>query len=130
MATTIKEKNKTLSILIVEDEAVSALWMKSELERDDYAHCHLVATGEAAINSVRNNRPDIILMDIKLAGEISGAEAAVTIANDPTIGIIVVSGYLDDQAREQLEPIPQLMTLTKPVGINEIKEGISRLRKQ
>ncbi|HNY12905.1 MAG TPA: response regulator, partial [Candidatus Wallbacteria bacterium] len=68
--------DKTISVLIVEDEAFSALYLEDALSIAGYTICDTVATGEGAVAIAENKTPDIILMDIRLAGEIDGIEAA------------------------------------------------------
>jgi CheY-like chemotaxis protein len=63
-------------LLIVEDEAITALEMQKILESWDYDILSVVSTGEAAIEEVKNSQPDLILMDIILKGEMDGVEAA------------------------------------------------------
>jgi hypothetical protein len=60
------------SILIVEDEAIVAADLADKLERAGYAIAGTLSRGEQAVRMVRQNRPDLILMDIRLAGPLDG----------------------------------------------------------
>ena len=53
-------------VLIVEDEAITALEMQKILESWNYDICSIVSTGEDAIKVAKNSQPDLILMDIIL----------------------------------------------------------------
>jgi CheY-like chemotaxis protein len=65
-----------LNILIVEDEILVATDIEESLESLGYSVQNAVASGQAAIDEVEKNLPDIILMDIVLKGEMTGIEAA------------------------------------------------------
>ncbi len=66
-------------ILIVEDEFISAEYLKELLEKDNYEVVDIVDNGIEAIEKCKTLKPDIVLMDIMLNGQMSGCEAAVEI---------------------------------------------------
>jgi len=59
----VKRKTK---ILIAEDEAIFALSMQRALTRSGYDVCELVSTGEKAVERVRLEKPDLVIMDVFL----------------------------------------------------------------
>lgn len=97
------------SILIVEDEAVSALDLSKILENLGYQVAGIVSTGEKAITAADEKQPDLILMDIHLAGKISGIEAAATILQKYPIPIIYVTAYSEPELVREAK-------LTRPYG--------------
>ncbi len=72
----MKKKN---SIFIVEDDLLSAEYLKEILIKEDYDVLDIVDNGEEAIQRCKILQPDILLMDIMLKGRMSGSEAAVEI---------------------------------------------------
>ena len=66
-----------LQILLVEDEAISALALKRLVARLGHEICAMTAMAEDAIKLAGEILPDIILMDIRLAGEMDGITAAL-----------------------------------------------------
>ena len=68
-------------ILVVEDESIVAMDIEEQLLGLGYQVSGLVASGEEAIQSATSQRPDLVLMDIMLEGEIDGIKAAETICN-------------------------------------------------
>jgi len=82
-------------ILIVEDEIITALELKSILERNGYEIAGSVMTGEEAIQETSARRPQLIIMDIGLIGEIDGADAAAYILQRYHIPIIFLTGNTD-----------------------------------
>ena len=114
----MKEKIK---ILIAEDEVIVAQWMKIELEDVGYEVFDFVTTGEKAITSALENKPDIILLDINLSGEIDGIDAAEKITDSLSIPIIFMTGYNESSILERAQKINPVGYLEKPVEIYNIK---------
>jgi PAS domain S-box-containing protein len=85
------------SILIVEDEIVSAMDMQSTLTNLGYHVAGVVASGEQAIAMVDEKEPDLILMDIRLGGKLSGIEAAEQILLTHNIPIIYLTAYSESE---------------------------------
>lgn len=97
------------SILIVEDEAVSALDLSNILKNLGYQVAGIVSSGEKAIAAVDARQPDLILMDIHLAGRMTGIEAAVKILRNHALPIIYLTAHSEpDIVREA--------TITRPYG--------------
>ena len=80
-------------IMIVEDEAITGLSMRKTLEDADYevAGGKVFASAEEALEATKELRPDLILMDIVLQGEIDGIMAAKKIQEKLHIPIIYVT---------------------------------------
>ncbi|MDI6402521.1 response regulator [Balneolaceae bacterium ANBcel3] len=104
-----------LKILLVEDEVLTAILMKKKLEKSGYQVAKSVTTGEHAISAVKEMDMDIVLMDIRLAGEIDGIEAAEMIQNIRKTPIIFITGYDDTETKERAETLKPLAYLNKPV---------------
>lgn len=115
-----------IKILLVEDEFIASLHMKKQLEKMNYEVTKIVSTGENAIISARQNPPDIILMDIRLAGEMDGIEAASVIKGESQsdIPVIFVTGYNDDEIQKRADMVRPLEYLIKPVQMNKLKNII------
>jgi CheY-like chemotaxis protein len=111
-----------ISLLIVEDEAVTAMFMERKLRRLEYNVLKCVSTGEDAIVYAAEHRPDIILMDIRLAGKMDGLEAAERIKSesDNPVRFIFTTGYSDTECREKALSLDPAGFLVKPVNIAEL----------
>ena len=70
---------KPVRLLVVEDESIVALDLKSSLTMLGYQVVGTAASGEDAIARAESAHPDLVLMDINLQGEMDGVEAANTI---------------------------------------------------
>lgn len=119
-----------IRLLVVEDEFVTAMLLQKTLRAAGYEVCGLASTGPKAIEKAEAERPDVILMDICLAGEMNGIEAAREIQKRAPVPIIFVSAYADTEIVQQAEALRPLAFLSKPVTCHNIKPIIdSTLRK-
>ena len=91
-----------LKILIVEDEAMTALLFQKKFERAGFNVCQLAANGEKAINIAKKENPDLILMDVDLSGEMDGIETSFNIKKIKNIPIIFITGYSDEDLKQQI----------------------------
>lgn len=82
---------KNATILIIEDEQVTAQLIKKMLENLGYNIAGIIASGEEALASIGIIKPDLIIMDITLAGKIDGIEAASYINKNFGIPIIYLT---------------------------------------
>ncbi|MBD3305915.1 response regulator, partial [candidate division KSB3 bacterium] len=87
--------NRPFRILLVEDEVMIAMGLELELKRAGYPECQRVVSGEEALVRVAQEPPDLILMDIRLAGKLDGIETARQIQAQTDIPIIFMTGYPD-----------------------------------
>jgi two-component system, cell cycle sensor histidine kinase and response regulator CckA len=102
-------------VLIVEDEAIVAIDLQGRLREFGYSVPQPVAIGGEAIEKASLLKPDLILMDIKLAGEIDGIEAAKRIRSRIDIPIIFLTAYTQDTLLEKAEETMPYGYLIKPV---------------
>lgn len=115
---------KKLKILLVEDEVLIAMQMQMELTRKGYDVYRSVTKGEEAIEIVRENKPDLVLMDIRLAGKIDGIEAGKQILALHDIPIIFMTGYPDEVVKTRAMQLHPIGYFLKPVHINQIESAI------
>ncbi len=114
-----------ITVLIVEDEAMTAMFIKSILTRFGYTVLKCVNSGESAVKYAAELKPELIIMDILLAGEINGIEAAKEIKKVSDIPLIFMSGYSDDDIREEAESLNPVAYMVKPLNKAELKSIIN-----
>ena len=97
----------TLKVLVVEDERIVAWELTERLTRMGHAVCGVAPTGEEAVRAAQDNRPDLVLMDIMLAGPMDGIEAARSIRSRLGTPVVFCSAYTGEtRARaERLDPL-------------------------
>ena len=88
-------------ILVVEDEAIIAMEIESSLENLEYEVTSIVDTGDRAIQKAEEDKPDLILMDIRIKGDRDGIEAAKIIRGNFGIPVVFSTAYLDEDRIER-----------------------------
>ncbi len=117
-------RNPEPIILIVEDEALIVEVLKNILTGSGYAPL-AVASGEEAIQRAVEVRPDLVLMDIHLAGEIDGVEAVEQIRAHLDIPVIYLSGNADEVSVQRAKITEPYSFLVKPVQEKELLATIT-----
>lgn len=122
-------------ILIVEDEWIIANDIKDALMEAGYKITGISASGDDAISQVKNDQPDLILMDVVLQGDLTGIETAKMISARYDIPIIFLSAYDNHFLIEQAKQTDNYGYLLKPFNSKELKIAIElalhkKLKKQ
>lgn len=112
------------NILIVEDEAITAIDLKNQLTRSGYNIEGIVSNGAEAIIKSLQLKPDLILMDIVLKGEIDGIEAAKRINRVLDIPIIYLTAYSEEKIFEKVKYTKPYAYILKPFKEKEVKYAI------
>ena len=87
--------SQNLKILIVEDEYIIALDIRTMLEDLGYMVSAIASSGEESIQKASKMKPDLVLMDIKLKGGIDGVEAGEEIYRQLRIPIVYLTAFSD-----------------------------------
>jgi two-component system, response regulator PdtaR len=104
-------------ILVVEDERITAEDIKRSLEKAGYKVPAIVSTGEDAVQFSEKYKPDLVLMDIVLDGNIDGIEAAETIRTKFDIPVIYLTAYFDKSTVDRAKTThPSAFILKEPFG--------------
>ena len=111
-------------ILVVEDEAGIAKDLQRRLEQMGYDVPCIAASGEEAVNRVREHKPDLVLMNVLLAGAMDGIEAADRIHSTNDIPIIYLTENADEEILERAKITEPFGYLIKPVSDRELHSNI------
>ena len=112
------------NILIVEDEAIIASVISGALKRFNYEVADILNSGEAAVAAALQKKPDLILMDIRLQGEMDGITAAEQIQKQMDIPIIYLTAYADEPTLERAKKTQPYGYIPKPFQEIELKTTI------
>jgi two-component system, response regulator PdtaR len=107
-------------VLLAEDEAITALSIRAELERTGHEVCAYISAGEDVADAFDRSAPDIVLMDIGLAGSMDGIEAAARIRERSDVPLIFMTGYGDGPMRERARALLPREYLIKPIRMGEL----------
>ena len=112
------------ALLVVEDEAVVAMDIAGQLRDMGYRVCGCVDNGRDAIARARADRPDLVLMDVVLRGDMDGIAAAAAIGAELQIPILFLTAYSDDQTVDRAAGAMPYGYLTKPFQGRELRAVI------
>ena len=113
----------TVSILLVEDEAVVALELQNNLESMGYNVVAKADNGPSAIELSRKHNPDIVLMDIRLKGDMDGIDAALEIRNHQNVPIVFLTAYAEEEKLKRAKKTMPFGYLLKPVQDRDLKDN-------
>ncbi len=107
-------------ILVVEDELILAEDIRINLTALGYSVPDAVVSGEEAVRQAEEMRPDLVLMDIKLQGEMDGIEAAEQIRVRFDIPVIYITAFSDDATLQRAKIAEPFGYVIKPVETREL----------
>ena len=112
-------------ILIVEDESIVALDIANSLESLGYTVAGQTDRGETAIQIVEEIRPDLVLMDVRLKGQMNGIKAAEYIFSQFDIPIVFLSAHSDTLTLQGAMLAQAYGFIMKPFEARELKSTIA-----
>lgn len=107
-------------ILIVEDESIVALDIQTRLESHGFEVVDICSTGSRAIETAKNEDPDLILMDINLKGSIDGVETASLIRREVDSPIIFLTAFADEKTMKRARISDASGYILKPFRESEL----------
>jgi two-component system KDP operon response regulator KdpE len=110
-------------ILVVDDEPQIRRSLQVNLERSGYA-VETVESGEGALNSFRNRRPDVVILDLIMPG-MGGVAVVRRIRESSTVPIIVLSAMGEESRKVEALELGADDYMTKPFGMDEL---LARMR--
>lgn len=122
------------SVMVVEDERIIALDISDSLTAMGYQVTGTAATAAECVRSAATLRPDLVLMDIHLAGELDGIDAARELRERFDIPVVYLTAYADDETLDRAKATMPLGYLTKPFRKTELRStieiGLSRHQRE
>ncbi len=114
-------------ILIVEDDFVLSMINRKHLELMGHEVVDSVVSGEDAIEAARKYNPEVILMDMRLEGSMSGAEAMIEISKFSGAYVIYLTGNSEQEFNALTQKTNMLAFCVKPVHFEELKSILSNI---
>ena len=111
-------------ILIVEDEGVTAMDLERTVVRLGYQVAETCATGEEAVRLAAELSPDLVLMDIRLAGALDGIEAAARLREQADIPVVFLTAQGDQQTLARARAAAPYAYVLKPFDERELQISI------
>jgi DNA-binding response OmpR family regulator len=120
------DKKQRNTVMIVEDDLILNLLYESYLEKLGYDAEGELVYGKTAIEVAQKIKPDLILMDISLEGDIDGITAMKEIRKFSEVPVIYITGNSDPHHVQRAKETGYLDYLVKPIEFNDLKESIEK----
>jgi CheY-like chemotaxis protein len=111
-------------ILIVEDEAITVAALKRELTSLGYEVAGTSGATDEALKAVELHKPDLVLMDITLSGEINGIVAALAIRGNFHVPVVFLTAHADDRTMKRAVNAGAFGYVLKPYSGAGLKAAI------
>ncbi|NJK42206.1 MAG: diguanylate cyclase [Acaryochloridaceae cyanobacterium SU_2_1] len=111
-------------ILVVEEEGLIALDIENHLLNLGYQVPGIADTGSRAISLVLESQPDLVLMGIRLKGEMDGIEAAAKITAHLNIPIVFLTAFADPQTLDRVKQVSPFGYILKPFNAVDLQISI------
>ena len=113
----------TTRVVIAEDEAIIRLDLRETLEEEGYEVVGETGRGDEAVRLVRDLRPDLAILDIKMPG-LDGLEVARQISADRLCGVLILTAFSQRDFVEEARDAGALAYLVKPFQKSELIPAI------
>jgi len=111
-------------VLVVEDQPLAAKDVEATLSVMDYDVVEIVRKGEDAIETAVEAEPEVVLMDILLAGEMDGIEAAQQIQDEHEIPVVFLTAHAEPETVGRAKQFGPYGYISKPVDPVELRTAI------
>jgi diguanylate cyclase (GGDEF)-like protein/PAS domain S-box-containing protein len=110
--------------MIVEDEGATAMVIQRNLEEMGYSITSVETTAEGAVNKVSIDKPDLVLMDVSLAGEMDGIEAANQIHSISNIPVVYITAHSDEKMVQRIMETEPFGYIIKPFDERDLRIAV------
>lgn len=114
-------------MLIVEDDMIISLVIENMVRELGHVVVGKASTGQDAIDLAMEHKPDLVLMDIRLKGDMDGIEAVTTIKEHLTTDVIYLTGNSDRVNYERAKVTEFRDLITKPFTLADLAKSFSQL---
>ena len=114
-------------VLIVEDDLILSLQLEMQIKLMGYEIAGKANNATDAIEMIKEKNPDLVLMDIILAGEMDGVDAISTIRDFSDVPVLYLTGNGDEQTRRRAHASRPVAYIVKPVDMLLLKKTINEI---
>ncbi len=111
-------------VLVVEDEKITAIEIRNQVESLGYRVSHVVATGEGALKVAETQHFSLVLMDVSLAGKLDGVETTRRLRRIQDAPVIFLTGHSDEQFVSVAKEAGAFGYVLKPIRGRELAIAI------
>ncbi len=112
-------------VLIVEDDALTALMLQNLMREMGYEVCGMASTAPRGVALADHYRPDLVLLDLRLGKGTDGVAAAREMRHDLKLEVLVISGATPGEVKG--EPVADLPWIQKPFMPDQVRSTVGRI---
>ncbi|NBC27517.1 MAG: response regulator [Bacteroidetes bacterium] len=113
-------------ILLIEDDFLQSFAVKLIVEDLSFEIVGIADNGAEAIEIAASEKPDIILMDVVLLGDLSGIDTAIDIQKSLDICLVYITGLIDIKVFKNLDESDYVDILYKPIHKNALLSALNK----
>jgi CheY-like chemotaxis protein len=114
-------------VLVVDDEALIALFLSDTLEELGYRVCGTAATADRAVELAKAYQPRLVLMDVRLKGQGDGVDAALRIHQARPVPVIFITGSREQATLDRIALDHPAAILFKPILPQHLRDALARI---
>lgn len=123
----IRQELFNMKILIIEDSTIQAMVLETQLNKIGFKNTYMAHNASAAIHSISEIKPDLLLVDINLGAGESGIDVVEQTKNEKKRSVIFISGNTDIKHMENAKKSGFHGFLTKPIHFSDLEKLIAEL---
>ena len=113
-------------IMIVEDEPIVAMELQDTLELEGYEVCGIIDSADALLAAAQREKPQLLLMDIRLRSYIDGIDAVQRLRFFNKVPVIYMTAWNTPDVRRRADATKPEAFLTKPIDTAELLTAVER----
>lgn len=118
-----------VKVLIVEDDFMLSLINQKSIELMGYKVVAVSTNGRDAIEAAKQYNPDVIIMDLRLEGDLDGIQTMIEIAKFSSVPVIYLTASSDKANKERAAKTNLIGFCVKPVHFEELQLLLSKVKK-
>lgn len=111
-----------MKVLIVEDDGILAMDTMQQLMKMGHEVTGIAKSHETAVNRIESNMPDLILMDIRLYGPLSGIDITRIINQKYKVPVVYVTAHTDKETLLKINSTKHMGVVVKPFNVKQLKD--------